>query len=68
MERLAQRGISTRRGIMAAHLEPAWAHLSPGNLPQTERLTRDSIILPIYHGMTEGEQDRVIEAMRDELT
>ena len=67
MERLAARGISTRRGIMAAHLEPACADLPSVHLSQTERLTHHSLILPIFHDMTEGDQDRVIEAMRDEL-
>jgi dTDP-4-amino-4,6-dideoxygalactose transaminase len=67
MERLSARGISTRRGIMAAHLEPACAHLQSADLPNTERLARDSMILPIYHEMTDADQERVIEAVRDEL-
>lgn len=59
---LAADGISARRGIMAAHLEPAYAGCG-AKLPATERLTRDSLILPLYHEMTEAEQDRVVEAL-----
>jgi len=62
---LASMGISARRGIMAAHLEPACADLPRGELPVTERLTADSLILPLYHQMTEPDQDRVVAALRE---
>jgi perosamine synthetase len=58
-------GISPRRGIMAAHLEPAYADLPRVALPVTERLTRDSLILPLFHQMTEDDQDRVVDVLRD---
>jgi perosamine synthetase len=57
---LAEEGISGRRGIMAAHLEPAYADAEPPALPVTERLTRDSMILPLHHRLTEDDQDRVV--------
>ncbi|GGO17245.1 aminotransferase DegT [Microbispora rosea subsp. aerata] len=60
---LAERGISARRGIMAAHLEPAYADVPAAPLPATERLTRRSLILPLFHTMTEAEQDAVVEAV-----
>ena len=60
---LAEAGISARRGIMAAHLEPAYAGTAHGDLPVTERLTRDSLILPLFHELTEADQDRVAEAL-----
>ena len=62
---LLERGISARRGIMASHLEPAYAGHPHGDLSVTERLTRESLILPIFHVMTDEEQDRVIDAVRD---
>jgi dTDP-4-amino-4,6-dideoxygalactose transaminase len=55
---LADVGISARRGIMAAHLEPAYADAKP-SLPVTERLTKRSLILPLFHQMTESQQDHV---------
>jgi perosamine synthetase len=57
---LAEEGISARRGIMASHLEPAYADAPPATLPVTERLTRDSLILPLHHRLSEDDQDRVV--------
>jgi perosamine synthetase len=61
---LAAAGISARRGIMAAHLEPAYAQARSASLPATERLTRDSLILPLFHTLTEDEQEQVVVALR----
>jgi dTDP-4-amino-4,6-dideoxygalactose transaminase len=60
---LAAQGISARRGIMAAHLEPAYADITRPRLPVTERLTRDSLILPLFHDLTPSDQDRVIDVI-----
>jgi dTDP-4-amino-4,6-dideoxygalactose transaminase len=64
LERLASRGISGRRGIMAAHLQPAYKGAPSGPLPITERLTENTLILPVYHQMTRDEQQRVIDALQ----
>jgi dTDP-4-amino-4,6-dideoxygalactose transaminase len=66
MVRLADADISARRGIMAAHLEPAYAQ-ERVSLPVTERLTRNSLVLPLYHQMTESDQDRVVGVLVDAL-
>ena len=60
---LAAGGVSARRGIMAAHLEPAYADAVAGDLPVTERLTRDSLILPLFHEMSETDQDHVVDVL-----
>lgn len=62
---LARRGVSARRGIMAAHLEPAYADLTPGPLPITERLTRDSLILPLHHKVTDDNQKYIVDILRE---
>jgi perosamine synthetase len=61
---LAEAGVSARRGIMASHLEPAYAGHQARPLPVTERLTADSLILPLFHQMTEDEQDQVVSVLR----
>ena len=61
---LAQAGISARRGIMAAHLESAYADHPHAELPITEKLTARSLILPLFHDMTEEQQDFVVSAVR----
>ncbi len=62
---LAADGISARRGIMAAHREPAYANHSGlvVPLPVTERLTDSTLILPMYHTMTAEELDRVVDSI-----
>jgi dTDP-4-amino-4,6-dideoxygalactose transaminase len=67
MRLFADAGVSVRRGIMAAHLEPAYADSKP-SLPVTERLTKRSLILPLFHQMTESEQDHVVSVVRSALT
>ncbi|MFI1455611.1 DegT/DnrJ/EryC1/StrS family aminotransferase [Streptomyces roseus] len=61
---LAGAGISARRGIMASHLEPAYAGHAAAPLPVTERISRDSLILPLFHTMTRDQQDRVVAVLR----
>ncbi|WP_371668122.1 DegT/DnrJ/EryC1/StrS family aminotransferase [Streptomyces sp. NBC_00289] len=63
---LAAAGVSARRGIMASHLEPAYEGHPGVPLPVTERITRDSLILPLFHTMTEAQQDRVVAALREQ--
>jgi dTDP-4-amino-4,6-dideoxygalactose transaminase len=71
MRLFAEAGISVRRGIMAAHLEPVYADAG-ASLPVTERLTRHSLILPLFHQMTEPQQDQVVAvlcaALRDSMS
>jgi len=64
LTRLADADISARRGIMAAHREPAYAGSAPGPLGVTDRLTTRSLILPLFHGITDDEQDRVVSVLR----
>jgi dTDP-4-amino-4,6-dideoxygalactose transaminase len=63
LQHLAEAGVSARRGIMAAHLEPAYHGIRHGPLPVTERLTARTLILPLYHDLTEPEQDLVISVI-----
>jgi perosamine synthetase len=54
-----------RRGFMAAHLEEAYSGVSRIELPVTEYLTRQTLILPLFHDLRENEQQRVIDVIRD---
>jgi dTDP-4-amino-4,6-dideoxygalactose transaminase len=79
LERLLAAGVSARRGIMASHLEPAYTFTpgSPsgpagaggawrsGDLAQTERLTARSLILPLFHDLSEAQQDQVVAVVRE---
>jgi perosamine synthetase len=67
LQRLARAEISARRGIMAAHLEPAYAGHPHGPLPVTELLATRSLILPLFHEMTGEQQDTVVSAVQAAL-
>lgn len=60
---LAAAGVSARRGIMAAHREPAYAGHPHGPLPGTDLLTTRSLILPLHHDLTAAEQEAVVHAL-----
>ena len=61
---LASADISARRGIMATHRQPAYAGAIHAPLPVTEHLTDTTLILPVFHQMSESEQSRVVDALR----
>jgi dTDP-4-amino-4,6-dideoxygalactose transaminase len=79
MQFMLDSGVATRRGIMCAHREPAYAHepWSCGNGPgacgcppgtcarlaESERAQDTAIILPVYHQMTGDEQSTVATAL-----
>jgi dTDP-4-amino-4,6-dideoxygalactose transaminase len=63
LQQLAQADVSARRGIMAAHLEPAYEGFTRDPLPVTERLTARTLILPLFHELTEAEQDIVVSVL-----
>ncbi|MBI5639476.1 MAG: DegT/DnrJ/EryC1/StrS family aminotransferase [Nitrospirae bacterium] len=50
---------NTRRGIMAIHMEECYIK-SSAVLPVTERITKNTVLLPIYPSMTEEEQEYVV--------
>ncbi|GGA60052.1 aminotransferase DegT [Edaphobacter acidisoli] len=65
MQQLLEKKISTRRAIMAIHRElpyrsPAWDR----SLPHTNLATDTGLILPLFHQMTETEQDYIIESLQ----
>lgn len=64
MQKLLDRGIATRRGIMAIHMEECYSGYKVF-LPETERITKNTVILPLYPAMTIEEQAYVIQYMRD---
>jgi dTDP-4-amino-4,6-dideoxygalactose transaminase len=61
---LAADGISARAGIMAAHRQPAYDGHLPVDLPVTERLTDNTLILPLFHTLGEDDQEAVVGAVR----
>jgi dTDP-4-amino-4,6-dideoxygalactose transaminase len=67
MRELLADGVATRRGVMAIHEEPAYAPVR-ADLPHTEAATRDTLMLPIFPGLSDAEQDHVIDRLGERLT
>ena len=68
LDALAAADVSARRGIMAAHRQPPYRDATPARgLPVTERLNERTLILPLFHTLTEDQQDRVIAVLRDPI-
>lgn len=79
MQFMLDSGISTRRAVMCAHREPAYRQelwrcergpVACGCPPdscqallQSEQITADGLILPLFVQMTDDEQIRVVEAL-----
>ena len=68
MQALLDEGISTRRGVMNAHREPAygvgtWKLTAGQRLDRSEDAQHTAIMLPLFHDLAETDQDRVIDAL-----
>lgn len=66
LERLSRDSISAGAGIMAVHRQPAYWDRDNGDvdLPVTERLADRTVVLPVFHQLTPGEQSRVLRSIR----
>jgi len=65
MQQLLDRQVSSRRGIMCSHREPAYAGVvATRPLPESEQAQDQCVLLPLYPGMTEDEQNHVAQALR----
>jgi UDP-4-amino-4,6-dideoxy-N-acetyl-beta-L-altrosamine transaminase len=66
-ERLAQRGIRCQVHYIPVHLQPWYReHLGcrPGDFPNAEAYYAGCISLPLFPAMTDGDVDRVVDALR----
>ncbi|MFD3002762.1 DegT/DnrJ/EryC1/StrS family aminotransferase [Pontibacter toksunensis] len=63
MQELLDKGIASRRGVMTSHRETAYKNIQGNiNLPVSEDLQDNSIILPLYVPMKEDEVTHVIDS------
>jgi dTDP-4-amino-4,6-dideoxygalactose transaminase len=49
------------------HLQPAFAALESGGLPETERAARETVALPLWPSITVEQQEQVVECVRSAL-
>jgi perosamine synthetase len=62
MRRLLADGVATRRGVMAIHEERAYEDVE-AHLPNTVSASHDTLMLPLFPGLSEEQQDYVIERL-----
>jgi dTDP-4-amino-4,6-dideoxygalactose transaminase len=62
MGRLLADGVPTRRGVMAIHQEAAYGRAT-NPLEHTEAAAREVIMLPLFAGLSDEQQDYVIERL-----
>lgn len=82
MQYMLDAGVSTRRAVMCSHREPAYqapgswkcwkagCEMQDGRCPalaESERAQEHGIILPLFHQMTDDEQQTVVQALGEAL-
>ncbi|MEQ1572683.1 MAG: DegT/DnrJ/EryC1/StrS family aminotransferase [Vicinamibacterales bacterium] len=70
MQRMLDAGVSTRRGAMNVHREGAYppgSWRAAGSLVRSEHAQATTVVLPLYHQMTDEDQNRVVEALRSAI-
>jgi dTDP-4-amino-4,6-dideoxygalactose transaminase len=70
-EALTEAGIGNAHYYLPPlHLQPALAYLGyrEGDLPETERAARENFSIPIWPGITEEQQERVVETVKSAAT
>lgn len=63
MQNLLRHGVSTRRGIMNAHQEEAYAGMDV-RLPHSEAARDAALLLPLYNGMQPAAQAFIVERLQ----
>jgi dTDP-4-amino-4,6-dideoxygalactose transaminase len=63
MQRMLDAHVSTRRGIMNAHQEAAYADMGAQSLPESERARDNVVLLPLHHTLGDDEQMYIIEQL-----
>ena len=68
-DELRQRGVGVNLHYIPVHLQPYYRRLGfvPGQYPQAEAYAAEAITLPLFPGLTEQEQDKVVAALKDVL-
>ena len=80
MQSMLDAGVATRRGVMCAHREMAYGHgtwscgiasecnCPPGTclrLSESEKAQDHAIVLPLFHQMTDADQNKVVTALQE---
>lgn len=69
-EGLRSRGVGVNLHYMPVHLQPYYRSLGfgPGSCPESEAYATEAISLPLYPTLTDGDQARVVDALKQALS
>lgn len=67
--RMRRAGIGVQVHYIPIHLQPYWRRMgfNPGDLPHAEAWYEGALSLPLYPGLTDAQQDEVVQALREAL-
>jgi dTDP-4-amino-4,6-dideoxygalactose transaminase len=68
-EALRQQGIGVNLHYIPVHTQPYYQQLgfTWGDFPESEQYYREAISIPLYYGLTEEEQAKVIQCLKQAL-
>ena len=68
-EKMRGAGIGVNLHYIPIHLQPYYRNLGfgPGDFPNAERYYEEAITLPLFPGLTEAEQDKVVECLQQAI-
>lgn len=68
-DRMRQMGVGVNLHYIPVHLQPYYRELgfAPGQFPEAEAHGREAITLPLFAGLTEAEQDHVVDCLHQAL-
>jgi dTDP-4-amino-4,6-dideoxygalactose transaminase len=66
---LRARGIGVNLHYIPVHTQPHYRQMGfeDGDFPEAEAYYREAVSLPLFFGLTEAEQDQVVDALREVL-
>lgn len=63
LRHLNSKGIAAQPGILPIHWQKFYASVKEYHLPQTDTARREVVMLPIYHSLSDDEQQFVIDSV-----
>ena len=65
-DEMRQQGVGVNLHYIPVHTQPYYRGMGfkPGDFPEAEQYYREAISLPLYPGLSDSEQDRVVQALK----
>ena len=66
---LREKGLGVNLHYIPVHIQPFYKHMGfkEGDFPESEKYYSEAISIPIFHGMSASQQDKVINILKKVL-